>query len=81
MEGGVEESPLVDEAAVVDQLSVKLTQSLDVQALRPVLAVSIAEKLLREGVASKVALERIAEQVSGALAKELAQNDTGLRAM
>eukprot|EP00969_Alexandrium_andersonii_P094360 4168616-Alexandrium_andersonii.AAC.1 len=68
-------------AAVVEQVRSRLAQSLDLQTLRPALAAAAAQRLLDDGLASKLSVESIAQGVAAALAKELARDDSGLRAM
>eukprot|EP00969_Alexandrium_andersonii_P326108 14409677-Alexandrium_andersonii.AAC.1 len=68
-------------AAIVEQLHAKLAQSLDLQLLRPALAATVAQKLLGEGLASKLSVQSIADRVAGELGKELALKDTALRAL
>ncbi len=68
-------------AAVVEQLRAKLTQTLDLQALRPTLAAAVAQKLMSEGFASKLSVQSLADSVASALARELTQEDCAFRAM
>ena len=67
--------------AVVEALRCRLAQSLDLQALRPAVAAAAAQRLLDDGIATKLSVDCIAQEVANSLAKEFAQEDSGLKCM